>query len=708
MGSQDALEVLRTAQELLKRQLLHPEAPDHFDRLLNALLDHSASEFGSLALAAPGVDGDSRIFPLAGAPLLLDADPPQRHPLADELLAAAGDGDLVSAEPKSFSFPGRLGELGPHFGRCIPQNGEPAGLLLLANPQAAYTPEIIAGLEPLLDVFRALIACEHRALSNNPGRTAKFESPARRVESALAASENRFDVLAAQAPIGIMVHDGRGACKFVNPSWCEISGRTAEEAADDGWLESAHPEERQAVAKAWREAISEQSAFEHEYRVHCPFGRIAWVSHRSSPLFDGGGAMTAHIGTVSDITAEVETRTHRAQLEEQIQQAQKLESLGVLAGGIAHDFNNLLLGILGNADLALMELSSTSPGRPYIEDLVAAAQRAAELCRQMLAYSGKGKFVVEGLSLTRLIEEMQHLLEASVSKNVVLKHRLQTDLPEIEADAAQMRQVFVNLITNASDAIGERSGVITVTTGVMNCDAAYLSETYLDEGLPEGDYVFCEVSDTGTGMDAETRKRIFDPFFTTRFAGRGLGLPAVLGIVRAHRGALKVYTEPGEGTTIKVLFPVLAAEAREAPPAESAPSVWRGTGAILFVDDEAPIRHVGARILEKAGFTVLTAANGREGVRLYREHQDRIVLVILDMTMPHMSGADAFREMRRINGAVRVLLSSGYNEHEATDRFAGKGLAGFIQKPYRSSQLIDKVRAALECGLPVNDNEAAE
>ncbi len=395
-----------------------------------------------------------------------------------------------------------------------------------------------------------------------------------------------------------------------------------------------------------------------------------------------------------------QTEEERQKLEAQIQHGQKLESLGVLAGGIAHDFNNLLVGILGNASLALMELPPESPARSIISKIETTAERAAELANQMLAYSGKGKFVVEHLNLNKLVEEMAHLLEISILKKIVLKFSFADNLPYIEGDVTQLRQVIMNLITNASDAIGDKSGVIILSTGVMEVDRAYLAGTYVNEELPEGYYVYVEVSDTGCGMDKETKAKIFDPFFSTKFTGRGLGLAAVLGIMRGHGGAIKVYSEPGRGTTFKVLFPrkELPQKPGEGKPAEKpkAAEKWGGTGTVLVVDDEETVRSVSKMILEDVGFNVLTAKDGEEGLDIFREHSGEIVAVLLDLTMPHLGGEDAFREMRRIKSDVHVLLSSGYNEQEATDRFAGKGLAGFIQKPYRAQKLIEKLRRILE------------
>jgi CheY-like chemotaxis protein len=265
----------------------------------------------------------------------------------------------------------------------------------------------------------------------------------------------------------------------------------------------------------------------------------------------------------------------------------------------------------------------------------------------------------------------------------------------VDADASQLRQVVMNLVVNASEAIGERSGVITLSTGAMDCDRAYLSESWLDEQLPEGMYVFIEVADTGSGMDAETRARIFDPFFTTKFTGRGLGLAAVLGIVRGHRGAIKVYSELGKGTTLKVLFPASQrAEVRETRSAVR--GMYEGKGTVLLVDDDESVRAVGRKMLERIGFTVVTAADGSEAIARFRERADDIICAIVDLTMPHVDGAETFRELRRMRPGVRVILSSGYNEQDVTQRFVGKGLAGFIQKPYQLSTLVAVLKEVLE------------
>ncbi len=396
----------------------------------------------------------------------------------------------------------------------------------------------------------------------------------------------------------------------------------------------------------------------------------------------------------------------RRQLEAKIQHAQKLESLGVLAGGIAHDFNNLLVGILGNADLALLKETPSSPRRDYLESIITSAQRAADLSNQMLAFSGKGKFVTRVLDLRELAREVVHLLEMPLSK----QGRIHFELPEaplvVEADPTQIRQLLLNLLTNAGDAVGESGGIITISGGTIECDRAYLSESYLIEELPEGIYVYLDVTDDGAGMSAETVEKIFDPFFTTKFAGRGLGLAAVLGIVRGHRGTMRVASEPGRGTTFRTLLPASAQTRVTVAPAEPQPVQLEGRETILVVDDEEAVRTLATRVLEDSGFDVVTASDGDESLEIFRRKGDSIALVLLDMTMPRMSGHETLKELRRIRQTVTVILSSGYSEQVARDQFADQPISGFLQKPYCPNEMLVAVQAALGDRGEAEDAEA--
>lgn len=391
-----------------------------------------------------------------------------------------------------------------------------------------------------------------------------------------------------------------------------------------------------------------------------------------------------------DITDRVQADEQRISLEKQMLHAQKLESLGVLAGGIAHDFNNLLMAIMGNADLALMRLSKESPAVENLHRIEQASARAADLARQMLAYSGKGKFVVEPLDLNKLVEEMWHMLEVSISKKAVLRLNPYHPLPTVEADATQIRQIIMNLVINASEAIGDKSGVIAITTGCLDCSEAYLQGAWLTDSIPEGVYVYLEIADTGCGMDKLTQEKIFDPFFTTKFTGRGLGMAAVLGIVRGHKGAIMVYSELNKGTTFKILLPASKLPA-ELFNGDTGHDDWHGGGIVLLVDDEETVRSIGAEMLKELGFQVITANDGREALDKYQENPG-ISIVILDLTMPHMDGDQCFRELRQLDPDVKVIMSSGFSEQEVTQKFAGKGLAGFIQKPYKMSMLKETIQ----------------
>jgi signal transduction histidine kinase/CheY-like chemotaxis protein len=450
------------------------------------------------------------------------------------------------------------------------------------------------------------------------------------------------------------------------------------------------------VRAGMRTALQKGAVRGAEYSLVRKNGSLVPVESSTSIITRPGGAPQAFMQVLRDLTERKRAEESHRKLEAQILHSQKLESLGVLAGGIAHDFNNILTGILGYIDLARIETPPDSSARRLMEEAAKNSHRAASLTKQMLAYSGKGRFVVRPMNLSTLVTDTARLLEISIAKKCSLRYDLAAQLPACEADATQMGQILMNLVINASEAIGDQCGVIGIATGAMHCDRAYLAEAYLDEGLLPGLYIFLEVSDSGCGMTPETREKIFDPFFSTKFTGRGLGLAAVLGIVRGHRGAVKVYSEPGKGSTFKVLLRATTQPAVEekAPPA--ADEEFRGSGTVLVVDDEQSVRDLARDMFTRLGFMVLSARDGCEGVRVFRDHVDDIRLVLLDMTMPRLDGVETFREMRRMRSDLRVLLSSGYNEQTATSRFVGKGLAGFIQKPYSFDQLIVAVKQAME------------
>ncbi|TLS76910.1 response regulator [Mariprofundus erugo] len=380
--------------------------------------------------------------------------------------------------------------------------------------------------------------------------------------------------------------------------------------------------------------------------------------------------------------------------EERLHQAQRLESLGVLAGGIAHDFNNLLTAIMCNAAIAEKKLGPTSPAQSHLASIVKASECAASLCNKMLAYSGKGQFALQPVNLSDLAKDMTEMFKASINKGISLQLKLEASIPMVEVDLPQMQQIMMNLIMNASEAIGEKSGIITIATGAIRLEQKDISVMGLFEHVKPGRYVIIEVSDTGCGMSRETQEKLFEPFYTTKFTGRGLGMSAVLGIIRGHKGAIKVYSEEGHGSCFKVFLPAcdrvfFESQLRESQAPDSC------LGRMLIVDDEESVRESAAMILEDCGFEVLTAPDGKAALEIYREHSGDICMVLLDMMMPHMNGEQTFTALQKFDPNIRVLLSSGYNEQEAVRRFTGKGLAGFIQKPYLPESLALKCREVL-------------
>ena len=469
----------------------------------------------------------------------------------------------------------------------------------------------------------------------------------------------------------------------------------------EAFIELVAEKDRTRVARLVSEALAENKPLEFEHAIARPDGAVRYVFEQGEVILDEQGEIALVVGTTQDITERRIQEKERRHLERQIQQTQKLESLGVLAGGIAHDFNNLLTGVLGYANLARQNLPESSPARRYLQEIERVANRAADLTQQMLAYSGRGKFVIQWLDLSRVVGDLARLLHVSVSKKARLEYEFCDDLPPIEADATQVQQIVMNLMTNASDALGDETGVIGVRTGLIHADENYLANAYLDEDLANGPYAYVEVSDTGCGMDEETKARIFDPFFTTKFTGRGLGLAAVLGIVRGHGGTIKIDSTPGKGTTTRVLFPcadeAVAGRAQVECSSEdvAAPEYWQGTGKVLVVDDEEVVRSLAKSILEEAGYSVMTARDGKEGVEMFSECADEITVVLLDLTMPNMDGEETFRELCKIRSDVPVILSSGYNEEEIATRFDGQGLAGFIHKPYHVQNLMETLEQIL-------------
>lgn len=518
-------------------------------------------------------------------------------------------------------------------------------------------------------------------------------------EQALQKAEAQYRELFENANDIIYTHDLSGHLTSLNKAGERISGYSREEALRMNVLDVVVPKYREMAGEMVRRKMLREDPTRYESAILAKDGRIIPVEVSTRIILENGHPVGVQ-GIARDITERKQAEEERKRLEAQIQHTQKLEGLGVLAGGIAHDFNNLLVGVLGNAGLALSRMPEASPARVYVRRIEETAQRAAELTNQMLAYSGRGTFLVRPVSLSHLAQEMGPLLTASISKKASLRYDCASDLPLIRGDVAQLHQILINLITNASDALGDRNGAITISTNVTYVDKNYLKKAYIADNLEDGPYACLAVSDTGCGMDAETLSRIFDPFFSTKFAGRGLGLAAVLGIVRSHHGTITVYTELGQGTTFKVLFPVAKGHDKggvkeEPSPAEDTLEEWHGNEAILVADDEEAVLKVAKAALTQQGFKVYTAANGQEALDVFRKHPREIAAVLLDLTMPVMSGQEAFSAIRQIDASVPIILSSGYTEQDAAGRIESGTPDGFVQKPYRPRDLLRVLRKTL-------------
>lgn len=509
----------------------------------------------------------------------------------------------------------------------------------------------------------------------------------RQAEEALRVSEEKFSRAFRLCPDAInitrmrdatFIEVNEGFSKLIGWSKEEVIGRSALPGDLNIWVNEA---EREQLAKGLQE---QGEVIGQPISLRRKDGFVG-VGLTSARVIEIGGELCI-LAITRDITEQEELRRQKEQLEEQLLQAQKLESLGVLAGGIAHDFNNILMAVLGHCELAQRRLASDSPVRQNLEQIRFSVNQAADLAGQMLAYSGKGQFVIELSDLSTLVADLEQMLSVSVNKKARLVFDLKADLPCIEGDLTQLRQIVLNLVINASDALNDTPGVIRISTGVCDCREA---DHYLigsDQFLPAGPYLYLEVADNGCGMDDETRQRIFDPFFSTKFTGRGLGMAAVFGIVRGHQGSLEIETRLGQGTRIRVLLPASEKKVENLTTAEI-PKTGQMSGLVLLADDDPAVLAIGEAMLEELGFSVVTAMDGEEVLALFRSQQDQFRFVLLDLTMPRMGGEEAFERLRQMNPDLPIIISSGFNEQEMSAGFMQSGQVCFLKKPYQLEQL---------------------
>jgi PAS domain S-box-containing protein len=515
-------------------------------------------------------------------------------------------------------------------------------------------------------------------------------------ERALQESERNLRTLFNSTYDGLVLNNYEGRILAMNDKALDMYGIRREE-VDHYHVEDLSANDEDQIARLpgilSRSHTSDEMMFEWRARrpgdgsvfdVEVGLRRIQWYDQ------------PAVIAMVRDITHRKRADQERFQFEERMRATQKLESLGVLAGGIAHDFNNLLTAMLGNASMLLMNMPAEPRMLRCVQDIELAAHRAAELCQQMLAYAGQGHRVLQLLDLNQLVREMMQILCVSISKKVHVEFEFAEGLPPVKADAAQLRQVVMNLITNASEAISDRVGLIRLHTDRITCGADFFTPAW-QLGAEPGDYVSLRISDDGNGMDASTLARIFEPFFTTKFSGRGLGLAAVLGIVRSHHGAIRIESVPDRGTEFLILLPTqqgrITVPLPALDPARSTNQVGKGT--VLVVDDEPIVCDAARRMLEFEGYTVLIATNGAEALETFVAHAKGILCVLLDLKMPIFDGMETLTELSRLHPECRVIISSGYTDHPQISTFSNPCLRGFLEKPYTRTQLLAKIKQAI-------------
>ena len=528
------------------------------------------------------------------------------------------------------------------------------------------------------------LAHTHRRLSSEVSERRVVEEALRMLERAV---EQSID--------GIAVTDLAGSTQFLNAAWAEMHGHEVFDVLGYDLSLFHTPEQMQAEVYPLMAQVREKGAFQGEVGHRQQDGKVfpTWMS--VTLLQDENARPVGMLFIARDITERRRSAEEQLRLEARARQVDKLESLAALASGISHDFNNLLTGILGNTGLVMRDLPPEDPNLGMVQQIESAAERAASLSDQLLSYAGEDRPSLSPRSLNALVNASREELEDLVPEGTTLQFQLRSSLPPVEVDRNQIRTVLINLVKNAAESLPGGQGVITVRSSQRQAERSYFDGAVVDDGLPAGTYVFFEVSDSGAGVDEGIRSRMFDPFFSTKGTGRGLGLASSLGIVRAHGGTIKVYSEPERGSTFEVLLPaskkIVKPDTRETNVKD-----WRAGGTVLVVDDEELVREVAEDILEQQGFEVLVAENGRQAVDIYRQRHPEIKLVLLDLTMPEMDGEEAFHTIRDFDPEALVLLMSGYSQQRARERLEGAGLAGFLHKPFRPRDLLRKFHDVLE------------
>jgi len=542
-----------------------------------------------------------------------------------------------------------------------------------------------------------------RAIRWPDGRLVRYEmgidiTDRKLAEAALEESEHKYRSLVENVPDIIYALDAQGRLTSINEGGLNLLGYDSDELLGHHFTAFIHPDDQEMTVDAFQKALTtgRQGPRGLTFRVLKRNGEAVWVSLNSNMTFDEDGEFLEEHGVARDITQRKRVEEEKQRYEEQLRQTQKLESLCVMASGFAHDFNNLLMSILGNVGVALANTPESSPSHENLINIKNVTRKATEMAGQMLAYAGKGGFNVQPLDLNEVIREMAPHLEESTSKTIAIHYDLAAELPSVKADPTHVRQVVTGLLTNAAEAIGDDRGFVLISTQAADRLPNDIDLSYVDEGAIYDGFVSLEVSDTGCGMDEETAKKIFDPFYSTKFTGRGMGLAAVLGIIRRNHGAVAVRSIVGEGTEFAIYLPATDVPAEKSRPLNAEVPIWRGSGTILVVDDEESVRNAVKIMLQFGGFDVITASDGEEALHVFERRSEEIKLIVLDLTMPRMSGDEVLRQLEKIRRDIKVLLSSGLGEQDVLERFRDRRSVAFIQKPYRLDQLLERIRTMLK------------
>jgi len=506
-------------------------------------------------------------------------------------------------------------------------------------------------------------------------------------------SEARYRSIAEDTPILICRFLPEGEITYVNSMYCEYFEKTPEELVGSSFLQLIPESDRESVMAGLTALTPEMLTQSHEHRVIKSGGEIGWQRWTSRALFDDQGRLYTYQSIGEDISDRKRLESEKAKIEAQYRQAQKVESIGRLAGGVAHDLNNLLSPILGYGEMLRDDLGTDDARRDKVDEIVRAGFRARDLVHQLLAFSRKQALELKVVEFNKTVTGFEKLLRRTIREDIELELFLSPDPMTIKADVGQIEQVLMNLAVNASDAMPD-GGKLTIETARVDLDEEYAAE---HTAVAPGPYVLMAVSDTGSGMDDETRDNIFEPFFSTKGeSGTGLGLATVYGIAKQHGGNIWVYSEPGKGTTFKIYLPVCEASGVQETTVKKEMTDLTGNETILLAEDNEQVCELAHAILERQGYTVLTAENGKEALAILESHDGPLHLLLTDVVMPEMNGRDLFASAAERHPGLKVLYMSGYTDNVIAHRGVLDEGVAFIQKPFTVQQLATKVREVLE------------